>query len=66
VRSIYSHYVLLVAGTTVASALKDQPTPVVTEIRFCVFPAVGELADVPQMALAFLRRDRRLGCRELS
>src|SRR5438105_11377110 len=57
VRAIDAHDVLLIARSPIARALKDQLPSIVAEIRFGVFAAVGQLADVSQMRLSGFRRN---------
>jgi hypothetical protein len=48
------HHVLLIAASPIARALEDEASPVGTEVRFRILAAVGELAQVVEVALSGL------------
>jgi hypothetical protein len=54
VRAVGVHHVLLVARSSVASALKNQSLAVVAEVRLSVLATVRELTDISEMGFPWL------------
>jgi len=54
-RTVGTHHVLLITGTAVARALERDVLAVGAEIRFRVFPTIGELHQTAEMGLAGVR-----------
>jgi hypothetical protein len=61
--SIDSHHVLLVASASFTRALKSQPLPIVTEIRFGILSAERDLTYRTEVPLTGDGRYRSRCCR---
>src|SRR5689334_2748705 len=62
-RTVDAHDVLLIALSSLARALERQPLSVMTEVRFRVLTAKGDLLECAKMSLGWQRADDLRGCR---